>query len=251
MSIPSANIKNRPTQVKPVLPLLVNRHRLIILTLQHLQKADTTARVRQAVESSAEAVRISLVHLPEASREERHLALAFVASLKADCVYYDRQRQPVGNDLFDAMLAIVPGPYDPHAHEQVKVAVIETVVQLYPDTLADKVDRMAARLRELGVEDITPAKLIKQARAICKRDGLDIREVRSQRVKTGTDRFRSTLPVRVDLDGDVLWVRLRRGIPFFRRGPGLGSTRCSAETFECVREELEAAPSSAPDLPDW
>lgn len=49
----------------------------------------------------------------------------------------------------------------------------------------------------------------------------------------------------------MLWVRLRYGIPFFRRGPRLGSTRCSQETFEAVREAIEAAPSSAPDLPDW
>ena len=249
--LPSPGRKNNPEEGKPVLPVRVSRRVFFLLTGQDLRNDKTTARVRQAVESSAEVVHISLFHLVEAAREVRRLALAFVASVTADCVYYDRQRQPVGNDLFDAMLAMVPGPGDPQAHEQGKVAVIETVVQLYPDTLAEKIDRMATRLRDLGVEDITPAKLIKQARAICTRDGLDIREVRSQRVKTGTDRFQSTQPIQVDLGGDVLWVRLRLGIPFFMRRPGLGWTRCSQETYEAIRAELEAAPSSDPDLPDW
>lgn len=65
------------------------------------------------------------------------------------------------------------------------------------------------------------------------------------------DRLRSTLPVQIDLDGDALWVRLRRGIPFFQRGAGLGWTRCSQETYGAVRKALAVAPPSEPDLPDW
>jgi hypothetical protein len=98
--------------------------------------------------------------------ELRVVTLSFLASLQIAGFVADRNRAPCSS-FFEAMLGLLVVNSDLGAYERANRAVLEAAVLAHSDALEGACDRVAKRLRDLGVK-VTIGELKKQARHIQK-----------------------------------------------------------------------------------
>ncbi len=118
---------------------------------------------RQAVAGAAAPPLVHLQNLLNWPDDRRWHVLRFLAEAATACRFKTAEGVE-HTDLFEAVLALMPGEQDVRLFLQGRRAAIETAALLFPNDLDTACSHIANRLRGLGVKGVRPQSLCKLAR---------------------------------------------------------------------------------------